>query len=129
LVRIPVGGEILFVDNAHYALNASQDVISVGFGSSTPSSATLEDVVGNIHNFTSKVVNIGELTFTEKEERADLVAYLIEQNIAPDLNFWVNIPLEWGYEMPMSISSVSGYVQYENGNIYINPRTQDEIQE
>lgn len=129
LVRIPVGGEILVVDNAHYALNASQDVISVGFGSSTPSSATLEDIVENIHNFTSKVVNIDELTFTEKEERADVVAYLIEQNIAPDLNFWVNIPLEWEYEMPMSISSVRGYVLYENGNIYINPRTQDEVQE
>lgn len=129
LVRVNVGGEVLIVDNAHYVLNTSQEVTGIGFGSSIPSPATLEGLAEDIRKFTSKVINIDELTFAEKVEREEIAAYLIAQEVAPELNFWVNIPLEWEYDMPMSISSVRGYVLYENGNIYINPRTQDEIQE
>lgn len=129
LLRVKVGGESLILDNAHYTLSTSSEITAIGFGSSSFSTVTLENLTTDIRKFTSKVVNINDIVFEKKEETEGATSYLIEQDIAPDLKFWVNIPLALAYDMPMSVSSARGFVVYESGNVYINVRTQDDIQE
>ncbi|NGM66701.1 phosphodiester glycosidase family protein [Sphingobacterium sp. SGR-19] len=129
LVRVKVGGESLILDNAHYVLSTSSEIAAIGFGSGSFSTVTLENLTTDIHKFTSKVVNINDVVFKQKEETGEVTSYLINQDIAPDLKFWVNIPVALGYDMPMSISSARGFLVYESGNVYINVRTQDDIQE
>src|SRR5690606_36617725 len=128
-VRVKVGGEMLILDNTHYTLNISSEITAIGFGSGSFSTVTLESLTADLRKFTSKVVSINDLVFTKKEETDAVTSYLIAQDIAPDLKFWINIPLTLNYDMPMSVSSARGFLVYENGNVYINVRTQDDIQE
>jgi len=129
LVRVKVGGEMLILDNTHYNLNISSEITAIGFGSGSFSTVKLESLTADLRKFTSKVVSINDLVFTKKEETDAVTSYLIAQDIAPDLKFWINIPLTLNYDMPMSVSSARGFLVYENGNVYINVRTQDDIQE
>jgi len=129
LVRVKVGGEVLILDNAHYAVSPSSEITTIGFGANQFSTVALESLTADIRKFTSRVVSLSDLVFTEKEKKDEVTAYLIAQDIAPDLKIWVNIPLELDYDMPMSVSSARGLVVYESGNIYLNVRTRDDIQE
>ncbi|NGM60638.1 phosphodiester glycosidase family protein [Sphingobacterium sp. SGG-5] len=129
LVRIAVGEERLEVENSHFVLRDPGEVTVVGNGFITASQVTLDDLSANISRFTSKVVSLSELDFAEKEDRDGLTTYLIEQEITSGLKFWVTIPEELEYDMPMSISSAKGYITYESGNVYLNVRDVDDIQE
>src|SRR5690606_22117925 len=111
-----VGGEVLILDNAHYAVSPSSEITTIGFGANQFSTVALESLTADIRKFTSRVVSLSDLVFTEKEKKDEVTAYLIAQDIAPDLKIWVNIPLELDYDMPMSVSSARGLVVYESGN-------------
>lgn len=129
LVRVVVGGEILEVENSHYIVRNSDEATAIGNGFVIASPVTLAELSANINKFTSKVVSLNELTFEEKENRDGVTAYLIEQDVASGLDFWVTIPDELEYDMPMAISSAKGYITYEPGNVYINVRFMDDVQE
>lgn len=128
LVRINVGGEVLNVDNSHYILN-NPSIAVVGKSVGTAVSVSLEDLADEAGKFTSKLVSLSDLTFREKQLHERFAAYLIEQDVSSDINFWINVPEKLVYDMPMSISSATGFVTYENSNIYIHIRTQDDIRE
>ena len=129
LVRIAVGNEVMEVENSHFVVRNPKEITAIGNGFGTFSTVALAELSANISKFTSKVVNVSDLTFTEKQLKEGVAAYLIEQDVASGLNFWVTIPHKLEYNMPMAVSSVKGYVTYESGNVYINVRSVDDVQE
>lgn len=129
LARVLVGGGILRQDNLHYVISNPISVSTVGSGFSTSLSATIADLNSDIGKFTSKVVEVSDLQFTEIKDESHVLSYRIKQETPSAVNFWVTIPKVLNYDMPMAISSAKGYVSYENGNIYINVRSLDDVKE
>ncbi len=129
LVQVTVGGEKLEIEDAHFIMRDPDQITVVGNGFSTVLPATLAELSVDISKFTSKVISVSDLVFEEKQQKEGVTAYLVEQEEVSGLNFWVNIPNDLAYDMPMAISSAKGYVSYEAGNVYINVRFEDDIQE
>src|SRR5699024_1857199 len=131
IIRIKTGGMLLNKNNYHFILDNPKEITNIGQGSDNTSSISLSSLVEDIHTFTSKVVHINEdeLNFSTKKEKKDISSYLIEQSVTQDLKLWVNVPNGLDYDMPMSISSVTGFIVYEDENIYINIRAKNDVQE
>src|SRR5690606_12263033 len=115
--------------NSHFIVRNAGEITILGNGFGTVSTVSLAELSADIGQFTSKIISVSDLVFQEKQQKGDITAYLVKQEVAAGLNFWVNVPNALAYDMPMVVSSARGYVSYEAGNVYINVRFEDDIQE
>lgn len=92
LVRIGVGDQRFEIENAHWVIRSPQEVTKIGDGFPSSSIATLVELAAEIHKYTSKLVTLNELTFKDKRQNEHEVAYLVDQEDVPNLDFWVIVP-------------------------------------
>lgn len=123
-VKVIISNLVVDYFNGDLQINNVGRVSVTGLGSVTPRVTTVADINNNVNNWASTVVTLNNVTVAQSSTGTSGINYTITDATGGIVSF---VRTTLGYTMPISATSITGYVANYNGTAQLTIRAATDV--